>query len=59
MLKQLFLLAAFGLLYSHCLGAVLTSDSSLSLCKQLDGTFGSAIVFPNDTEYSTLRTENW
>ncbi|KAI1657067.1 FAD-binding domain-containing protein [Daldinia decipiens] len=59
MLKKLSLLAALGSLYSRCLGAALTSEPSLTLCKQLDDTFGSAIVFPNDTEYATLRTENW
>ncbi|OTB15926.1 hypothetical protein K445DRAFT_317555 [Daldinia sp. EC12] len=57
--KQLFTLAVFGLLHTHCRGASLATESSLSLCEELNEIFPSFLLSPNDTEYSTLRTENW
>ncbi|KAK6958328.1 hypothetical protein Daesc_001127 [Daldinia eschscholtzii] len=59
MAKQLFTLAVFGLLHTYCRGESLATESSLSLCEELDEIFPSSLLSPNDTEYSTLRTENW
>ena len=59
MFEQLLLLVALGPLYSQVLGKALTPESSKELCGQLSSTFASSLIFPNNTQYSALSTENW